>query len=192
MTTVTNGDISLEVAVQGDGPLIVFVHGWPELWHSWRHQMDHCAGNGYRVAALNVRGYGNSSNPPEIERYVMREMTADVAAVIDALGEVAPGDGIVFEGDREHHQEQGGRIYEVTIRGKLVELAFGRDAIDFSRVHAGQQIWKTDDPQLTNRLRKTFTGKPNRRVPIDIEVSARVGSRLRLSRGLRVFCAKGR
>jgi putative protease len=101
--------------------------------------------------------------------------------VIDALGEVAPGDGIVFEGDREHHQEQGGRVYEVTSRGKLVELAFGRDAIDVSELHAGQQIWKTDDPKLTSRLRKTFTGKPNRRVPLDIEVIARVGSRLRLS-----------
>jgi putative protease len=102
--------------------------------------------------------------------------------VIDPLGEVAPGDGIVFEGDREHHQEQGGRVYEVTNRGSLVELAFGRDAIDFSQLKSGQQIWKTDDPQLTNRLRKTFTGnKPNRRVPLDIEVTARVNSRLRLS-----------
>jgi putative protease len=102
--------------------------------------------------------------------------------VIDALGEVAPGDGIVFEGDREHHQEQGGRVYEVAQRGKLVELAFGRDAIDFSQLKSGQQIWKTDDPKLTSRLRRTFTGgKPNRRVPVDIEAIARVGSRLRLS-----------
>jgi putative protease len=101
--------------------------------------------------------------------------------VIDSICEVAPGDGIVFEGDREHHQEQGGRVYEVAHRGKLVELAFGRDAIDFSQLKPSQQIWKTDDPKLTARLRKTFTGKPNRRVPLDIEVSARVGSRLRLS-----------
>jgi putative protease len=102
--------------------------------------------------------------------------------VIDAICEVAPGDGIVFEGDREHHQEQGGRVYEVAHRGKLVELAFGRDAIDFSQLKPSQQIWKTDDPKLTARLRKTFTGgKPNRRVPLDVEVSARVGSRLRLS-----------
>jgi putative protease len=102
--------------------------------------------------------------------------------VIDAICEVAPGDGIVFEGDREHHQEQGGRVYEVAQRGKLVELAFGRDAIDFSQLKPGQQIWKTDDPKLTARLRKTFTGsKPNRRVPVDIEVTAQVDSRLRLS-----------
>lgn len=86
-TTVTNGDITLEVAVKGAGPLIVFVHGWPELWYSWRHQIDHVAARGYRAAALNVRGYGNSSNPTEIERYTMRELTGDVAAVIDALGD---------------------------------------------------------------------------------------------------------
>lgn len=85
-TTVSNGDISLEVAVTGDGPLIVFVHGWPELWYSWRHQIGHFAERGYRCAALNVRGYGNSSNPPEIERYTLRELAGDVAAVIDALG----------------------------------------------------------------------------------------------------------
>jgi len=85
-TTVTNGDISIEVATKGDGPLIVFVHGWPELWYSWRHQIEHVAARGYTAAATNVRGYGNSSNPVEIDRYTLRELTGDVAAVIDALG----------------------------------------------------------------------------------------------------------
>jgi len=85
-TTVTNGDISIEVATKGSGPLVLFVHGWPELWYSWRHQIEHVAARGYTAAALNVRGYGNSSNPIEIERYTMREITGDVAAVIDAIG----------------------------------------------------------------------------------------------------------
>jgi len=84
--TVTNGDISIEVATKGAGPLVVFVHGWPELWYSWRHQIEHVAARGHRAAALNVRGYGGSSNPIEIERYTLRELTSDVAAVIDALG----------------------------------------------------------------------------------------------------------
>jgi putative protease len=102
--------------------------------------------------------------------------------VIDASKEVVPGDGVVFSGNREHGDEQGGRVYEVAKRGKLVELAFGRDAIDFTKLHAGQQIWKTDDPQLTSRLRKTFTGnKPLRRVPLDMHVEAAIGSPLRLS-----------
>lgn len=86
-TTVSNRDISIEVAVAGAGPLIVFVHGWPELWYSWRHQIEYFAARGMRCAALNVRGYGNSSNPHEIERYTLRELAGDVAAVIDALGD---------------------------------------------------------------------------------------------------------
>jgi len=86
-TRVANGDISLDVATKGSGPLIVFVHGWPELWYSWRHQIDHVAARGYTAAALNVRGYGDSSNPPEVERYTLRELAGDVAAVIEALGD---------------------------------------------------------------------------------------------------------
>ncbi len=45
-STVHNGDIELRVAVAGSGPLILFIHGWPELWYSWRHQMRHFAGQG--------------------------------------------------------------------------------------------------------------------------------------------------
>ena len=84
---VANGDVHINVATLGEGPLIVFVHGWPESWWSWRHQMSHFAAAGYRVAALDVRGYGGSSNPQEIEAYSMRELTADVGAVIEALSD---------------------------------------------------------------------------------------------------------
>ena len=87
--TIANGDVDLNVAVQGDGPLIVCVHGWPELWYSWRHQLDHFgggAGGGYTVAALDVRGYGGSSAPHAISAYTLRELASDVVAVIDALG----------------------------------------------------------------------------------------------------------
>jgi pimeloyl-ACP methyl ester carboxylesterase len=45
--TVHNGDIALNVAVKGEGPLILCVHGWPELWYSWRHQIEHFAARGY-------------------------------------------------------------------------------------------------------------------------------------------------
>ncbi|MGD9632698.1 MAG: DUF3656 domain-containing protein [Pirellulales bacterium] len=94
---------------------------------------------------------------------------------------VAPGDGIVFSGNREQGEEQGGRVYGVEQRGKSVELTFGRGAIDFSRLTVGQQIWKTDDPQLTSRLRKSFTStKPQRRVPLDLTVSAEIGGHLRI------------
>jgi len=94
--TVSNGDIDIRVATLGDGPLIVCVHGWPELWYSWRHQMEHFAARGFTVAALDVRGYGGSSKPTDIAAYSLTEITSDVAAVID---EVGGGSAIVFGHD---------------------------------------------------------------------------------------------
>ncbi len=101
---------------------------------------------------------------------------------------VKPGDGLVFEGNRAEHLEQGGRVYEVFRDGRptnepqdagLVQLAFARDALDLARLWAGQQVWKTDDPQLSRRLRKTFQNvEPQRRSPLDVDVQAAVGSRL--------------
>jgi pimeloyl-ACP methyl ester carboxylesterase len=97
--TVTNGDIELSVIAdgptEGAKPPILCVHGWPELSHSWRHQIAHFAALGHRTAALDVRGYGESSKPPEVARYTMTELTGDVAAVIDALG----GKAILFGHD---------------------------------------------------------------------------------------------
>lgn len=94
--TVENGDIQLRVAVAGSGPLILCIHGWPELWYSWRHQMTHFAAQGYTVAAMDVRGYGGSSKPAAIEAYALTELCADAAAVIDELGD---GSAIVFGHD---------------------------------------------------------------------------------------------
>lgn len=82
---VTRGEITLRVALEGDGPVLLCVHGWPELWYSWRHQMRYFAARGYRVAAMDVRGYGGSSKPREVAAYTMKELTADVAAVAQSL-----------------------------------------------------------------------------------------------------------
>jgi pimeloyl-ACP methyl ester carboxylesterase len=86
LTVQTNG-IRLRVAIAGKGPLIVLVHGWPESWYSWRHQIAPLAAAGYRVAAPDVRGYGGSDKPHAIEAYSIREMCADIAGLIEALGE---------------------------------------------------------------------------------------------------------
>jgi pimeloyl-ACP methyl ester carboxylesterase len=84
---VERDGIKLRVATQGEGPLLLCVHGWPELWYSWRHQMGYFAKRGYRVAAMDVRGYGGSSKPMEIAAYTIRELAADVVAVVRALSD---------------------------------------------------------------------------------------------------------
>jgi pimeloyl-ACP methyl ester carboxylesterase len=94
--TVHNGPVALSVEVRGEGPLIVCVHGWPELGYSWRHQVNHFAARGYKVAAMDVRGYGKSSKPPEIAAYSLKNLTSDVAAVVDQLG---GGKAILFGHD---------------------------------------------------------------------------------------------
>lgn len=94
--TVRNGSIDLNVAVAGRGPLIVCVHGFPELWYSWRHQIGYFAERGYKVAALDVRGYGKSSKPREIAAYTLRNLASDIVAVIDQLGD---GKAVLFGHD---------------------------------------------------------------------------------------------
>jgi pimeloyl-ACP methyl ester carboxylesterase len=83
---VEHGDVTLRVEVLGEGPPVLCVPGWPELASSCHHQQRYLADRGFRVAALDVRGYGGSSAPPEPERYTLRELAGDVAAVVDALG----------------------------------------------------------------------------------------------------------
>ena len=85
-TIETNG-INLRVAVSGVGPLVLLIHGWPESWYSWRHQIRALSAAGYRVAVPDVRGYGGSDKPHEIEAYDMASMTADMAGLIAAFGE---------------------------------------------------------------------------------------------------------
>lgn len=88
-TIETNG-ITLNVAVAGEGPLVLLVHGFPESWYSWRHQIQALSAAGYRVAAPDVRGYGASDKPHPVEAYSMEEMTADMAGLAQALSPDAP------------------------------------------------------------------------------------------------------
>jgi pimeloyl-ACP methyl ester carboxylesterase len=69
---------------------VVLVHGFPELAHSWRHQVGALTAAGYRVAALDCRGYGGSEHPEPASAYAMEAMCADVAAVIGALSPGVP------------------------------------------------------------------------------------------------------
>ncbi len=77
----------IHLVEQGTGPLVLLVHGFPESWYSWRHQLPVLAAAGYRAVAIDVRGYGRSSKPAATDAYRMRELVEDNVAVVHALGE---------------------------------------------------------------------------------------------------------
>ena len=81
----TNG-IRLRGVTDGQGPLVVMCHGFPGLWYSWRRQLPVIAAAGYRALALDMRGYGRSSRPPNVEDYDSDHQVADVLGVLDAFG----------------------------------------------------------------------------------------------------------
>ena len=76
----------IRVATAGSGPLVLMVHGFPESWFSWRHQIPAIAEAGFTAAAMDVRGYGGSDKPMGVENYTLLELANDIAAVIDAFG----------------------------------------------------------------------------------------------------------
>ena len=80
----TNG-IRLHCAVAGDGPLVILLHGFPESWYSWRHQIAVLAER-FRVVAPDLRGYNESEKPASVAAYAMPELVADVEGLIDAFG----------------------------------------------------------------------------------------------------------
>jgi pimeloyl-ACP methyl ester carboxylesterase len=79
--------ISVHVAEAGDGPLVLLIHGVPELWYSWRHQLSGLADAGYHVVAADLRGCGGTDAPPGVEPYSMLHLVADVVGLLDAVGE---------------------------------------------------------------------------------------------------------
>ena len=81
----TNG-IRLHVAEQGSGPLVVLCHGFPECWYSWRHQLSALAEAGFHAVAPDMRGYGQSDRPHEIDQYTLFHLVGDMVGLLDALG----------------------------------------------------------------------------------------------------------
>jgi pimeloyl-ACP methyl ester carboxylesterase len=77
----------MRIAEMGDGPLVLFLHGWPELGYSWRHQLPAIAAAGYRAVAPDMRGYGQTDAPQEIDSYDITHIADDVVGILDALGE---------------------------------------------------------------------------------------------------------
>jgi pimeloyl-ACP methyl ester carboxylesterase len=80
------GGLRLHVAEQGDGPLVLLLHGFPECWYSWRHQFAPLASAGYRVVAPDQRGYARSDRPEAVGDYSIMHLAGDVIGLVHALG----------------------------------------------------------------------------------------------------------
>jgi putative protease len=110
---------------------------------------------------------------------------------IELEGRLKPGDGVVFDAGQPEEKEEGGRVYEIkqppretsehARPGTSVLLCFGRGDIDLGRVHPGDKVWKTSDPELDRRLRRSFDGdSPRFQRPIQVEAHGLAGAPLTL------------
>lgn len=84
-TVETNG-IRMHLAEQGEGPLVLLCHGFPESWYSWRHQLRALADAGFHAAAPDMRGYGRTDQPADVDQYTLLHLVGDMVGLVDALG----------------------------------------------------------------------------------------------------------
>src|SRR6516164_10640548 len=82
---VDSNGIRMHIAEQGQGPLVVLCHGFPELWYSWRHQLPALAAAGFHAVAPDQRGYGGTDRPDDVKRYTQLHLVGDVIGLLDAL-----------------------------------------------------------------------------------------------------------
>jgi pimeloyl-ACP methyl ester carboxylesterase len=120
---IPSNGIELHVASAGpkDGPPVVLCHGFPELWYSWRYQLDALSDAGYRVFAPDLRGYGGSSKPTEVAAYGSDQLTADLCGLLDHYGYQRAafsghdwGSMVVWELGRLH-PERASAIYNMSV-----------------------------------------------------------------------------
>ncbi|AES82459.1 putative soluble epoxide hydrolase [Medicago truncatula] len=85
--TVEVNGIKMHIAEKGkEGPVVLFLHGFPELWYSWRHQIAALGSLGYRAVAPDLRGYGDTDVPSSVNSYTIFHLVGDIVALIDSLG----------------------------------------------------------------------------------------------------------
>lgn len=84
--TVELNGIKIHIAEKGEGPIVLFLHGFPELWYSWRHQIQTLSSLGYRAVAPDLRGFGDTDAPSSISSYTGFHIVGDLVALIDFLG----------------------------------------------------------------------------------------------------------
>ena len=83
--TVQANGINIHFAEKGQGPIILFLHGFPEFWYSWRHQIHALASLGYRAVAPDLRGYGDSEAPADVNSYTCFHLVGDLIGLLDAI-----------------------------------------------------------------------------------------------------------
>ncbi|XP_058084064.1 uncharacterized protein LOC131231777 isoform X1 [Magnolia sinica] len=84
---VSVNGISMHVAEKGEGPTVLLIHGFPELWYSWRHQIHALAAHGYRAVAPDMRGYGETDAPASPASYTIFHVVGDLIALLDVLAQ---------------------------------------------------------------------------------------------------------
>jgi pimeloyl-ACP methyl ester carboxylesterase len=84
--TIEANGIHLHFVEQGEGPLVVLCHGFPESWYSWRHQLPALSAAGFHAVAVDMRGYGQSDRPEAITQYTLLHLVGDMVGLLDALG----------------------------------------------------------------------------------------------------------
>jgi pimeloyl-ACP methyl ester carboxylesterase len=162
----TNG-IELHVVEEGEGPLVVLCHGFPELAYSWRHQIPALAAAGYRVLAPDMRGFGRSSVPADVEAYDVISLCGDLAGLLDAEGE----ESAIFVG----HDWGGSLVWSMaTIHPQRVRAVAGLSVpfvprapaapLPIMRRHLGEDfyiVWFQQpglaDEALARDVRRTLT-----------------------------------
>lgn len=87
LKTTNANNIHMRYAEAGSGPLVLFCHGWPESWYSWRHQLQAVSAAGFRAVAPDMRGYGSTQAPDAIDQYTLFHLVGDMAELVKALGE---------------------------------------------------------------------------------------------------------
>jgi len=106
------------------------------------------------------------------------------AVLVKLEDPLKPGDGVVFDAGKPEEKEEGGRVYQIRrpkSEMRSAELRFGRGDVDFSRVRVGDKLWKTSDPELDRRLRRSFAGDtPKFQRPIEMEIHGAAGGPLTL------------
>jgi pimeloyl-ACP methyl ester carboxylesterase len=95
--TLTVNGINMHIAEKGQGPVVLFLHGFPELWYSWRHQILYMAAHGYRAVAPDLRGFGDTTGAPinDHTKFTALHVVGDLVALLDA---VAPDQDVFVVG----------------------------------------------------------------------------------------------